>query len=330
MSRPIGIFDSGLGGLTVVRAVRRLLPAESIVYFGDTARVPYGIKSGQTIARFAMEDCDFLCRFGPKFIVVACNTVSAAAMPTLRERYRVPIIGVIEPGARVAVRESGGRPIGVIGTEATVASGAYRRAIQCEMPGAWVVEKACPLLVPLVEEGRPPRDRIVRAAIEEYLRPLCDAGVGSIVLGCTHYPLLKDDIAEVVGPDVALVDSAEAVAGEVARRLAEEGLLESAGAGTVRLLVSDNPDRFRHVGGRFLGEEVGTVTLVPPEDFFWAAALAIGREAVASEALRGGSPQVSRGGAQTCREGAPAAPAGRDPDAPPAVPSRAPLREEAP
>ena len=277
MSRPIGIFDSGLGGLTVVRAIRRRLPAESIVYFGDTARVPYGIKSGQTIARFAAEDCGFLCRFDPKFIVVACNTASAAAIPVLRERFPQPITGVIDPGARMAVRQCGGRPIGVIGTEATIASGAYRRAIQREMPAAWLVEKACPLLVPLVEEGRPPRDRIVRAVLQEYLGPLREAGVGSIVLGCTHYPLLKDDIAEVVGPNISLVDSAEAVAAEVALRLETERLLAPGGAGTLRFFVSDNPERFRQVGCRFLGEEIGAVTLVPPEEFFPAPSIAPGR-----------------------------------------------------
>jgi glutamate racemase len=274
MSRPIGIFDSGLGGLTVVRAIRRHLPDESIVYFGDTARVPYGIKSGQTIARFAAEDCEFLCRFDPKFIVVACNTASAAAIPSLQQRFPQPIMGVIEPGASAAVRQSRGRPIGVIGTEATIASGAYRRAIQREMPGAWLVEKACPLLVPLVEEGRPPRDRVVRAVLEEYLTPLREAGVGSIVLGCTHYPLLKDDIAEVVGPDVVLVDSAEAVAAEVARRLQAERMAAPPGRSQMRFFVSDNPDRFSQVGCRFLGEEIGTVSLVPPEDFFFGPTLA--------------------------------------------------------
>jgi len=268
MSRPIGIFDSGLGGLTVVRAVRRRLPAESIVYFGDTARVPYGIKSGQTITRFAEEDGAFLARFDPKFIVVACNTASATAIPSLSRRFQQPISGVIEPGARVAVQACRGRPIGVIGTEATIASGAYRRAIQRHLPGAWLVEKACPLLVPLVEEGRTPADPIVRAVLAEYLGPMRDAGVGSIVLGCTHYPLLKDAIAEAVGPDVTLIDSAEAVAEEVAARLEAEGLRETAGQATLRMFVSDNPDRFRRVGCRFLGSEIAEVHLVTPEDFF--------------------------------------------------------------
>jgi glutamate racemase len=282
MSRPIGIFDSGLGGLTVVRAIRRRLPAESIVYFGDTARVPYGIKSGQTINRFAEEDGAFLLRFDPKFIVVACNTASATAIPTLSSRFRQSIAGVIEPGARVAARSARGRPIGVIGTEATINSGAYRRAILRHLPGAWIVEKACPLLVPLVEEGRMAGDPVVRAVLAEYLKPLCDAGVGSIVLGCTHYPLLRDDIAETIGPDVALTDSAEAVAEDVAARLESEGLREAdspevvrggsphppPSRGSLRFYVSDNPERFRRIGCRFLGEEIGEVGLVTPEDFF--------------------------------------------------------------
>ncbi|MBE3068930.1 MAG: glutamate racemase, partial [Planctomycetes bacterium] len=220
MSRPIGIFDSGLGGLTVVRAIRRRLPAEAIVYFGDTARVPYGIKSGRTVARFAAEDCEFLLRHDPKCIVAACNTASAAAIPALQKRFDVPICGVIEPGATAAVRAAGGRPIGILATEGTIASGAYRRAIHARLPGAVLVEKACPLLVPLVEEGRTPADPIVRAVLAEYLGPMRAAGVGTVVLWCTHYPLVRDAIAEVLGPGVTLVDSATAVAEDVASRLA--------------------------------------------------------------------------------------------------------------
>jgi len=268
MDRPIGIFDSGLGGLTVVRAIRRRLPAERLVYFGDTARVPYGIKSPPTVTRFAAEACALLCRHDPKFLVAACNTVSATAVPALADRFGVPLCGVIEPGAEAAARASGGRPIGVIATEATVASGAYRRAIQRLVPGAPVIQKACPLLVPIVEEGRTGADPIVRAVLAEYLEPLVRAGVGTVVLGCTHYPLLGDAVAEYLGPDVRLIDSAEAVAERVADRLAADGLLadEASGRGAVRFFVSDNPDRFREVGGRFLGEPVEPVTLVPPEE----------------------------------------------------------------
>ncbi|MGB2997445.1 MAG: glutamate racemase [Phycisphaerae bacterium] len=268
MRRPIGIFDSGLGGLTVVRAIRRRLPAESVVYFGDTARVPYGIKSRQTVTQFAVEDCEFLCRHDPKFIVVACNTASAAALPALRSRFSRPMYGVIEPGARAAAAGWNGRPIGIIGTEATVASGAYRKAIERLLPTAQLVEKACPLLVPLVEEGRSAGDPIVRAVLAEYLEPLREAGVGSVVLGCTHYPLLKQGIAEVFGPGVALIDSAEVVAEEVAAELARADLLAPDGAGGVRCFVSDHPQRFREVGARFLGEPIDSVTLVSAEVFF--------------------------------------------------------------
>jgi glutamate racemase len=268
MRRPIGIFDSGLGGLTVVRAIRRRLPAERIVYFGDTARVPYGIKSGRTVTRFAAEDCQFLCRYDPKYIVAACNTASAAALPALQARFAPPLTGVIEPGAAAAVRAGGGRPIGVIATEGTIGSGAYRRAIHRHLPDAVVVEKACPLLVPLVEEGRGPRDPLVRAALAEYLAEMRGAGVAALVLGCTHYPLIKEAIREAMGPGVALVDSAEAVADEVAAQLASLGLLAPDGLGGIRFFVSDNPDRFRAVGANFLGEPVDDVTLVAPEEFF--------------------------------------------------------------
>ncbi len=282
MRRPIGVFDSGLGGLTVVRALRRRLPAETIVYFGDTARVPYGIKSGRTVTRFAVEDCDFLGRYDPKFIVVACNTASAAALPALRQRFGWPLCGVIEPGARAAVRAAGDRPIGVIGTEGTIASGAYREAIRRLRPGASLVEKACPLLVPLAEEGRAADDPIVRAVVREYLEPLRQADVGVLVLGCTHYPLLKGAMAEVLGPAVALVDSAEAVADEVARDLGQAGLLAPDGRGTLRCYVSDHPDRFREVGCRFLGEKVESVALVSPEEFFAGADGAAARTGSAS------------------------------------------------
>jgi len=271
MGQPIGIFDSGLGGLTVVRAIRDRLPAESIVYFGDTARVPYGTKSGETVARFACEDCEFLCRYDPKFIVVACNTASAAALPALSRRFRLPILGVIEPGARAAEAVGDGRPIGILGTERTIASGAYRRAIERRLPGTRLVERACPLLVPLVEEGRGPGDPIVRAALAEYLQPMVEAGVGAVVLGCTHYPLLKDGFAEALGPGVRLVDSAEAVADEVAYLLTTYGLREPSGRGDLRLLVSDNPERFQAVGRWFLGDEMPPVTHVSPEDFFGGA-----------------------------------------------------------
>ncbi|MFO8013338.1 MAG: glutamate racemase [Phycisphaerae bacterium] len=266
MQRPIGIFDSGLGGLTVVRAVRRRLPAEAIVYFGDTARVPYGIKSPRTVTRFAAEACRLLARHEPKCLVAACNTASATALPALADGFDVPVLGVIEPGVAQALATCPAGPIGVIATEATVGSGAYRRAIARHGPEIRVVERACPLLVPIVEEGRSPDDPIVRAVLAEYLAPLAEAGVGAVVLGCTHYPLLKPAIAAVLGPDVPLVDSAEAVAEGVADRLRADGCLaEGDAAGGWRFFVSDNPDRFREVGGRFLGQPAEPVTLVPAE-----------------------------------------------------------------
>ncbi len=285
--RPIGVFDSGLGGLTVVRALRRRLPDETVVYFGDTARVPYGIKSGETVTRFALEDAAFVGRYRPKVMVVACNTASATALPAVRAALDVPVFGVIEPGARAAAQASGGRPIGVLATEATIASRAYRDAIRRVRPEAMLVEKACPLLVPLVEEGRGSEDPIVRAVLAEYLTPLVDAEVGVVVLGCTHYPLLVAGIAEVLGPGVALVDSAESVAAAVAEAVAHDGLAAPAGPGRVRSFVSDNPERFREVGGRFLGEPVEAVTLVPPDQFFAEGGAAVPVEAAAP---KGGSP----------------------------------------
>ncbi|HUO51035.1 MAG TPA: glutamate racemase, partial [Gemmatimonadaceae bacterium] len=185
---PIGVFDSGLGGLTVVHELRRQLPAERLIYFGDTARVPYGPKSPDTVRRYAAEITEWLIAQGVKAVVVACNTATAHALPMLRERFPLPVIGVIEPGARAAVRASASGRIGVIGTSGTIASGAYERAIRALRPGAEVTSRACPLFVPLVEEGwlDTPATRLVA---DEYLRPLAEHGCDALVLGCTHYPL---------------------------------------------------------------------------------------------------------------------------------------------
>src|SRR5690554_1309742 len=189
-SQPIGVFDSGLGGLTVVAALRRHLPGEDIVYFGDTARVPYGNKSQRTILQFSEQNCRFLMQFEPKLLVVACNTASALALPALEERVSVPVIGVIEPGAADAVQRARGRPIAVLATEATVASGAYLQAIQRIAPTIAVTQRPCPSLVALIEEGRPPDDRILRALIAEYLEDIMPLHPGVVLLGCTHYPLV--------------------------------------------------------------------------------------------------------------------------------------------
>jgi glutamate racemase len=262
------VFDSGIGGLTVVRELRRRLPKEDLVYFGDTARVPYGIKSGETVARFAREDCDFLLRFDPKMIVVACNTASAAALPELEGSLSVPMCGVVEPGAKAALRLAGGQTIAVIATEATIASDAYRRAMKRHDPNARVVQRPCPLFVPLVEEGRPSEDPIVQAVVRDYLDPLVRLDPRVIVMGCTHYPLLRQAIAEVTGPRIELVDSGEQTARAVVERLTAAGSLSQGdGPGSLSCYVSDNPQRFRELGQRFLACPIVDVTWVPPEQF---------------------------------------------------------------
>jgi len=265
-SDPIAVFDSGLGGLTVVRQIMRRLPGESIVYFGDAARVPYGIKSAETVTRFAEENIEFLEAFGPKLIIAACNTVSAAALPKLQGKYAVPLCGVVEPGAKAAVRKTRNGRVGVIGTEATVDSSSYRRCINRLNPDIKVFARACPLLVPLVEEGRTSGDPVVRMVLKEYLKLLKDARVDTVVLACTHYPLLKPGIRAVMGPRVQIVDSARETARDAAEILAASGRLARADAGTThRFFASDHPERFAKLGKRFLGRSLGTVRLVQPQ-----------------------------------------------------------------
>jgi glutamate racemase len=249
----IGIFDSGVGGLTVQRAVLDALPAADTIYLGDTARVPYGTKSAATVTQYAVRNARFLARHGIDVLVVACNTASAVALPALRAELAVPVLGVVEPGARVAARRSRAGRIGVIGTQGTVSSGAYQAAILRERPDAQVTARACPLFVPLAEEGwTDPADEVVRATVRRYLAAIRDAGVDTLVLGCTHYPLLEAAIAEAL-PGVALVDSARAVAAEV---------LERFGGGPAerpadhRFFVTDAPEKFLAVAGRFLGRPV--------------------------------------------------------------------------
>jgi glutamate racemase len=258
-SAPIGVFDSGLGGLTVVHALRDRLPQESLVYLGDTARVPYGPKSPETVRRYADEIARWLLSQQVKLIVVACNTATAHALPQLRASVPVPVIGVIEPGARAAVAVSRGH-IGVIGTAGTIRSGAYRRAITAQQgagPHATVVEQPCPLFVPLVEEGWVDHP-VTEAVAREYLAPLIADGVDTLVLGCTHYPLLAPVLRRVLPAGTTLIDSAAETAREVEHVLATTGTAapRNGPRGTLRLAATDAPESFATLAARFLGGEV--------------------------------------------------------------------------
>lgn len=263
-SAPIGVFDSGIGGLTVVRELMRQLPHESIIYFGDTARVPYGPKSPDTVLRYSSEIVNFLGGQGVKAIVIACNTATAHALPALRAQSGLPILGVIEPGARAAAKATKTKRVGVIGTAGTIKSGAYEKEIKRLLPEAFVISQACPLFVPLIEEGWTD-DEATRIIADRYLTPVADAGTDTLVLGCTHYPLLKGAIGRVVGRDVRLIDSAEETARETAQLLRDNDLqTETENDARYRFIASDAPDTFLRVGQRFLGasiDRVETITL---------------------------------------------------------------------
>jgi glutamate racemase len=257
---PIGVFDSGIGGLTVAHEIIRQLPAESLIYFGDTARVPYGPKSPDTVLRYSREIARFLLDEGVKAIVIACNTATAHALAALREELPVPVIGVVEPGARAAVAASPSGRIGIIGTAGTVKSGAYERAIRGIEPDAIVSARACPLFVPLVEEGWIDH-AATREIAREYLGTFTAGGVDTLVLGCTHYPLLKRVIAGVVGPSVRLIDSAAETAAETARVLDAHDLRAGDGAPVYRFIASDDPLMFLQLGQRFLGDTMDGVEI---------------------------------------------------------------------
>ena len=260
---PIGIFDSGVGGLTVYRALHEHLPNERFVYLGDTARVPYGTKSLATVERYAVENAQFLAARGIKLLVVACNTASALALPAVRQALDIDVVGVIGPGARAAVADSTGKRIGVIATESTVQSGAYTHAIAKADPNAEVIERACPLFVPLAEEGWADEE-VARAVAETYLKDL-RSSIDTLVLGCTHYPILKSVIQESVGAQVELIDSGEATAVEVKSLLKTKGLAgSSSGTGALErqlcddldhFYVTDAAERFARVAERFLGSK---------------------------------------------------------------------------
>ena len=250
----IGIFDSGVGGLTVQRAIIERLPGLDTVYLGDTARVPYGNKSPEVVTQYSLRNARVLVAQGIDLLVVACNTASAVALPALREALSIPVLGVVEPGAREAARASRSGRIGVIGTQSTVASGAYQAALRALRPEAQVTARACPLFVPLAEEGwTDPEDEVVRLVARRYLGPLAAARVDALVLGCTHYPLLREAIAAAL-PGVTLVDSAQAIAAEVASRFGAA----AGGPATHRFFVTDVPGRFAQLAGRFLGQPVAS------------------------------------------------------------------------
>lgn len=256
--RPIGVFDSGLGGLTTVRELCHLLPGEDIVYFGDTGRVPYGSRSAETIVKYARQDVAFLRTFDLKAIVIACGTVSTTSLDILSQENPMPVLGVVVPAAQAAARTTKNGKIGLIGTQATIRSGAYERLIHSANPDARVLSRACPLFVPLVENGRFRRgDIVIETVVSEYLAPLKEAGVDTLVLGCTHYPLLEGVIAAYMGPDVQLINAGAEGARAVAGMLEQtDALSPNTAGGTYRYFVSDRQEDFSRLASIFLGWDV--------------------------------------------------------------------------
>lgn len=259
---PVGVFDSGLGGLTIVREIRRRLPHESIIYYGDIARLPYGIKSKEQIRLFSIQNTHFLLRHRVKAIVVACNSSSSAALPYLKNHFRVPIVDVIEPAAKAAVEKTKSGRIGVIGTSATIESRVYEKMLLRQNPSLRVFTAACPLFVPLVEEGWKNQDILLRV-IRTYLVPLKQKRIDALILGCTHYPLLKKRIQSVMGPKVQLIDSVRPTVEKLASLLKSKGVIYAPPRrGELKVYVSDKPRNFIHLGERFLGEKLQKVRIV--------------------------------------------------------------------
>ena len=257
-TRPIGVFDSGLGGLTALRELARLMPDEDLVYFGDTGRVPYGGRSRDTLVKYARQDAAFLRSFNPKAIVIACGTVSTTALDVLRAENDIPVFGVVEPAAQAAAHVTRNGRVGLIGTRASIRSGAYERTLDALRPGVEVTARACPLLVPLVENGRfRPGDVVAETVVGEYLAPIRERGVDTLILGCTHYPLMRAAIGAYMGPDVTLVDVGEQCARWVKKQLELDGLRNGRpGAGRRRYYVSDSTEDFSDLASIFLGEDV--------------------------------------------------------------------------
>lgn len=280
-SSPIVVLDSGLGGLTVARAIRRALPLEDIVYFGDTARLPYGSKAAGTVTTFVKQIIAYLRPLNPKHVVIACNTATALALPAVRAAFpELSISGVVEPGAKAAVVAAGAKPVPVIGilaTEATVRSKAYPNAVHRRRHHARIIQQPAPLLVPIIEEGRGLDDPLVRLALKQYLIPMVNHKMDVLVLGCTHYPVLAPLIERMLGQGIPVIDSAELCAEDVSRRLTAQGLLWSGGslsiggadaAGRLRCYVTDDPDRFARLAPRFIGLAIEPPTWVSPDDLY--------------------------------------------------------------
>ncbi len=260
--RPIGIFDSGLGGLTVFKEVKKLLPKEDIVYFGDTARVPYGTKSKDTVTRFSVQDADFLAGLKVKMIVAACNTSSSFSLPALKRRYKIPVIGVIKPGAQKAANATKNLRVGVIGTRATISSGIYEKEIRKLNPKIKVASASCPLFVPLAEEGWL-KGKVTKKIAARYLKALKKKDIDTIVLGCTHYPLLMSIIRSVLGKGVRLIDSATQTAIAVKKIIDEKEMRNpKKSKGRYRFYVSDEPELFKKIGARFLGSNIKNIKRV--------------------------------------------------------------------
>jgi glutamate racemase len=267
MPKNIGVFDSGVGGLTVVKELMKLLPRETIIYFGDTARVPYGNKSAVTVTKYSLQNARFLLQQDIKLLVVACNTASALSLTALQENFpELPVVGVIEPGVNAALNATKSRKVGVIGTMATISSQAYNRLLTTKSRDIQVYGQACPLFVPLVEEGWIHK-KVTSLIVSEYLSGMKRLGIDTLILGCTHYPLLKKIIGQVMGKKVKLVDSAEAAAREVQQILERKKMAVTKGIGNCLFYVSDTPDKFITVGQQLLGEKIQQATQIDIEKY---------------------------------------------------------------
>lgn len=267
MKNPIGVFDSGIGGLTVVKQLKKIIPDEHLVYFGDTARIPYGTRSKNLIKQYALEDARFLLQYDIKMLVVACNTASSTALPYLQERLDIPVIGVVKPGAEASAKVTQNKKIGVIGTAATINSASYPEQIKKNISGVQVFNQACPLLVSLVEEGWLDTE-VTRLTLLTYLDKMIKQEIDTLILGCTHFPLLRHTIQKIVGAHVRLIDSGEETAMAVKKMLREKKMLNLSGRERDdKFIVSDNAQKFKEIGSTFLGYDIDHVEQVDFEEF---------------------------------------------------------------